>query len=291
MVETEIRDDAPRRVSVILVAHNQAAGLRRAIQVLESASDRDRFEILLVDLGSEDQSGRLDDEFPNVTVLRLPHHFGATKAMNIATRTAKGQYLFFLSPNAEPAANTVDQLASHLDGDDAITAAVPLLVDSAGRATPHIWKLPTREFFAASAGGALPPSVAVDETAGSEPVEFASLEALMIRKQFVQSMNYFDSRYGHYWADADLAMQIYRAAKRMRVYPGIRVTWHPGEDPLASSSAFAADRVLGAAAFLARYHGFMAGLTFRLGATFRALFTFRLGEFGALVSGQKVDGN
>jgi hypothetical protein len=86
-------------------------------------------------------------------------------------------------------------------------------------------------------------------------------------------------------------MQLRRAQKRIRLYPGIRAVWHQVADPWAGVSAFAADRVLGAAAFLGRYEGFGASLGFRLGAILRALAGFRFGEFGALVSGQKVDGN
>ena len=35
----------------------------------------------------------------------------------------------------------------------------------------------------------------------------------MVRKQFIKGMNYFDERYGHFWADADLAMQVKHAQK------------------------------------------------------------------------------
>jgi len=43
-------------------------------------------------------------------------------------------------------------------------------------------------------------------------VEFATLDALMVRKSFVVAMNFFDQRYGHYWVDAELAMPVIAAA-------------------------------------------------------------------------------
>src|SRR5262249_3334889 len=84
------------RVSVILVAYNQAPALRRALAALEKSADRERLEILVVDCGSTDESSRMDSEFPAINLLRLPHHLGATRAMNIATRTAKADLLFYL---------------------------------------------------------------------------------------------------------------------------------------------------------------------------------------------------
>src|SRR5271166_3531467 len=71
------------RVTAVLISYNRAEALRRAIQALERSRDRDRLEILVVDNGSQDESPRLDIDYPEITLLRLPHHFGATKAMNI----------------------------------------------------------------------------------------------------------------------------------------------------------------------------------------------------------------
>jgi len=43
-------------------------------------------------------------------------------------------------------------------------------------------------------------------------VLYPGREALLIRKQFVVGMNYFDERFGEYWADADLAIKTAHAA-------------------------------------------------------------------------------
>ena len=74
------------------------------------STDRANLEILVVDKGSQDESPGLDAEFPNTTFLRLPRNFGNTKALNIATRTAVGEYIFFLSPEIEVAPDTAAAL-------------------------------------------------------------------------------------------------------------------------------------------------------------------------------------
>lgn len=285
------------RVSAIVVGYNQAAELRRAIAALEHSLNRDRLEILVVDCGSDDESTGLDTDFPAINMLRLPHHLGAARAMNIATRTAKAELLFFVSPNVEVAPETVTALADRLQPDEdapetEVAAVCPLLVDSAGNPASRIHAIPTRAELAAAARGGALPSVALDLGQENIAVAYPELDAVLIRKHFVRSMNYFDQRrFGHYWADADLAMQIKRAGKQIRLFPGIRATYHPAPDPLEGDSLARADRASGAAALVGKYEGSGAAFTFRLGAILSALARFDLGMVTKLTGGQKLDGS
>jgi GT2 family glycosyltransferase len=291
----EPEPQAPR-VSAILVSYNQAAALRRAVQALENSRDRDKLEILVVDCGSRDESTQLDTDFPAINMLRLPHHLGAARAMNIATRTAKAELLFYVSPNVEVAPETVTALADRLQPDpDAaetdVAAVLPLLVNPVGSPASRIHPIPTRaELQEAARGGALP-STELDLAQESIAVAYPELDAILIRKHFVRSMNYFDPRFGHYWADADLAMQIRRAGKQIRLYPGVRAIYHPAPDPVEGDSLAKADRVNGAAALVGKYEGGMAGFSFKLGAVLSALARFDLGMVGKLTGGQKLDGS
>ena len=279
------------KVSAILVSYNRASALRRAIEALERSQGREQLEILVVDCGSQDESPNIDADYAGIDMLRLPHHFGATKAMNIGTRTAKGDLVFYLSPEVEVSPDTVVRLAERLDADPDVVAVCPLLVDAEGRPISKIQKIPTAEIFAATCRGEEPAPESVDLTAESVAVEYPGIDALMVRKQFVKGMNYFDERYGQFWADADLAMQVHRAQKKIQLYPAIRATYRPGPDPLAGDPLLNADRALGAAVFLGKYNGFMAGLGFRIAAILRALGRLDLRQFTSLVSGQKLDGS
>src|SRR5579872_6032413 len=91
----------PLKVTALIFSYDSAPALRRCLAALEASNDRPTIEILVVDCGSHDESPQLDSEFANVTILRLPRYFGQTKALNIGTRTAAGEYLFFLTPGVE----------------------------------------------------------------------------------------------------------------------------------------------------------------------------------------------
>ncbi len=284
------------RVSAILVGFNQAPALRRAIAALERSRDRERLEILVVDCGSRDESTQLDTDFPSINMLRLPHHLGAARAMNIATRTAKGDLLLFLSPNVEVAPETVSALVDRLQPDpDApetdVAAVCPLLVDPEGRPASRIHAIPTKAELAAAARGETLPPANLDLTEESVAVAYPELDAVLIRKLFVRSMHYFDERFGNYWADADLAMQIRRAGRQIRLFPGIRATYHAAPDPLEGDPLARADRIGGAAALVGKYEGGGAAFSMRFGLILSALVRFDLGLVGKLAAGQKLDGS
>lgn len=280
------------RVSAILISFNQAAPLRRAIQALERPARRAELEIVVADCGSSDGSATIDAEFPSVNMLRLPHHVGAIRAMNIAIRTAKAELLFFLSPSVEVEPNTIFALADRLEADPLAAAVCPLLVDPQGNPRNRLHRLPDRALMTAAAKGSALPQVEVDLSQdGAAAVEYPSLDALLVRKQFIRSMNYFDERYGHYWGDADLAMQVRRAGKKMLLDPGLRAVLHPEPDPLENLAIAAYDRAVGAIAFVGKYYGFQAALSLRLAVAAGALVHLQFGRFAAVLGGQKLDGS
>ena len=275
----QVIQDEPRglRASVILLSFNQAPALRRALTALEQSTPRESFEIVVVDCASTDGSASVDAEFPAVNMLRLPHHMGAARALNIAVRTAKAESVLFLSPDVEVQANTVILLADALDAETETVAVCPQLTGAT-----HIYGLPD------PANVARVPATP-DLSSPNPVVEYATLDAVMVRKSFIVAMNYFDQRYGHYWVDAELAMQIRRAGKKIRLYPAIKATYHSAPDPLDGESIAATDRLLGAAEYAGKYGGGSFGM--RMGAAFSALGRFDFGAFMGLLSGQKLDGS
>jgi len=277
--------------AVLLIGHNQAAELRRAIAALERSQNRDLMEILVVDCGSSDSTAALSDEFPDITMQRLPQNFGTTKALNIATRTARAEFLFLLSPAVEVAPDTVFRLTGVLQANTDITAVCPLLADPTGNPIARTRRFPDRESLASVvAGGELPwDSISNDTLArGQFTVLYPGREALLVRKQFVTGMNYFDERFGEYWADADLAIKIRKAGRRVEMDPGIRATWHAPVEMLPGDPIHRADRILGAAALLSKHDGFFAGFGFRARAILGALLRFDFPLLSALVGGKKV---
>jgi GT2 family glycosyltransferase len=274
------------KVTALVFSYDSAPALRRCLAALEGSNDRASLEILVVDCGSHDESAQLDSEFSNVTMLRLPRYFGRTKALNIGTRTAAGEYLLFMTPEVEVLPTTIPSLVTRLESDSETVAVCPLLLDTQANLAQQFFRLPTP-----ASGLDLTP-VAVDKTAEVFPVEYATFQAFLVRKFFVKGLNYLDERYGDSWSDAELCYQIRRVSRKTVALPQVTALYTPGS-PWAESARtiLAADRVHGAAVFFGKHYGFTAGLLVRIKAILKALATFRLPLFAALISGAKIDGS
>ena len=281
-------EQAPaKKVTALVFSYDNAPGLRRCLAALENSNDRQLIEILVVDCGSHDESPGMDSEFPNVTMLRLPRYFGRTKALNIGTRTAAGEVLFFLTPEVEVMPTTIPALLARLEGDSEVAAVCPLLVDTEANPAGQFFRLPT------PATGADVIPVHAEKTVEAATVEYANFLALMIRKYFVKGINYLDERYGDFGGDAELCWQIRRAGKKTVVLPPVTALYTPARAEYSASAetTLEADRLHGIATFFGKHYGFMSGVIFRVKAILKALVTLRLPLFMALASGSKIDGS
>lgn len=271
---------AQPRVTALVVSYYNVEALRRCISALEKSKDREALEIIVVDKGSQDGAATIDSEFPNITVLRLPRNFGNAKALNIGMRTASAELVFFLVPEVEVGPDAVVKLANRLDGDSDAVAVCPVLHDH------QFYRLPEPQ-----TGTTLTP-VRVDSAAETVTVEGATFDAMMARKYFVRGINFLDEKYGETWSDVDLCFQIRRSGKKVLALPQLSSTYTPRTDrfPAKGLTLLEADRIAGAARYFGKYYGFISGLMFRVKEVFKALFSFKIGLFVALLSGRKVDG-
>ena len=295
------------RVSVLLLSRNQGPALKRAIQALEQAKNRAELQLIVLDCGSADDSGSIDQEFPDVTVLRMPKHFGATRAYNIGIRTAQGEFLLFLDPQIELAPEAPGAMLDRFAA-DAEAGAVSVLVRTAdGKVVSRVSPLPgPGDLNSLARNGGMPAPFDQFEVE-AVTVEYAGWSALLVRKNFIQALNFLDARFGHFGADLDLCAQLRRSGKKIRLLTRLGATWHPLDRDVTETGAerglLAADRALGAIEFVAKYHGAMTGLRMRIATIFWTLgrflgslvkakdISFEFNRFKAVLAGQKIDGS
>jgi GT2 family glycosyltransferase len=178
-----------------------------------------------------------------------------------------------------------------LDLETSVIGACPLLVDENGKLVARSRPFPDRQSLAeVRRGGELGWTPISDETLALErcAVLYPGREALLVRKQFIAGMNYFDERFGEYWADADLAIKVRKAGRKLEMYPAIRATWHAPTEAAPNDTIHRSDRILGAASLLSKHDGFLAGFGFRMAAMLRALMSFDFPLLAALAGGKKV---
>ncbi len=282
----------PIRITALVVSHNRADLLRRAIASLEKSEEREKIEILVVDNGSTDGSVELESEFPNARFIRMPKNFGLTKAINVGVRAAVGEYILLLHDDTEVSPDTARRLAAALENQSEVGAACPLLVTPEDAPAPQVADLPRPGHTDLVWRPA-------DPERGEQPVQYARGAAIMVRAFFLRAMRQIDERYGTYGSDAELCFQVNRSGKRVLLVPAARAV-HRGRTELDASERAArdADFKLGMALYLKKRFGMARGIVFRISAVLGAFgrllgfrdFRYHARLFGALWNGQKIDG-
>ncbi len=283
-----------------MVIRDQAEAARRTMESLRGAAETGEIEVVVVDLASRDGSAALDQTFPFVRMLRMPKNFGSTRAWNIATRTAVGEYLCFCQAGTVWEATSLPALRAALDADSEALAVAPATVNAAGESVMRrLPRLSAAEFSRFWQRGELPAAAAAGDN-----FEYLVGAPILIRKRSVAGMNYLDERYGEFWWDAELCLQIRRANKRLKIVPDVVVRGDGWQQPFTGaidrrSAELSADAANGAAQFLGKHAGFAAGLQFRVGALLGALASVltlaqagpKLRRLLMIASGQRIDGN
>ena len=282
----------PPQTTVLLVSYNRADRLRKAIAALESSKDREKMEILVADNGSTDGSAQLEADFPNTRFIRIPRNFGLTKALNVALRSANGDFIFLMHEDTEASPEAVSLLAGILESQSEVGAVCPLLVTPEGEPAPQIASLPVPGRTALEWRPA-------DPAVGEQEVEYARGAAIMTRKLSLRAMGKIDEHYGTFGSDAEICYQVRRAGKRLLLAPAAKVV-HYGRAELDARSRAArdADRIIGMGVYLRKRYGIARSLLYRLGTLLAAMgatltfrdFSYHFSLFGALSGGQKIDG-
>jgi len=114
-IEKEQRTDAGPLVSVVIPCYNQAHFLGEAIESA-LAQSHPRFEIVVVDDGSPDDTSEVAARYPGVRCVRQENQ-GLSAARNTGLRHSKGEYVVFLDADdrllPEALEAGVKQLSAH----------------------------------------------------------------------------------------------------------------------------------------------------------------------------------
>lgn len=121
-------------VSIIVPVYNAEKYLNRCIDSILSQTMTD-FELLLIDDGSKDNSGRIFDEYAEkdarVRVFHKPNG-GVSSARNLGLDNAKGKWITFVDADDRCSCNYLEHLLSKVDDDTDLIISYAVICDSTG---------------------------------------------------------------------------------------------------------------------------------------------------------------
>lgn len=121
-------------VSIIVPVYNAEKYLNRCIDSILSQTMTD-FELLLIDDGSKDNSGRIRDEYAEkdarVRVFHKPNG-GVSSARNLGLDNAKGKWITFVDADDRCSCDYLEHLLSKVDDDTDLIISYAVICDSTG---------------------------------------------------------------------------------------------------------------------------------------------------------------
>ena len=201
-------------ITAVVVSYADPAATSRALQSLlhQSAAP---LEVLVVDNdpgGATARALAAGGEPPTVRALHPGANLGYTGAANLAAREARGEWLFFLNPDATAAADCLERMLAAVDGPDvAIVGAQVLLPDgriNAGENPINIVGIS----WSGGYGRAREHGPARDTAA-------VSGAALMVRREVFLELGGLCPSFFMYVDDTDLAWRVRVGGRRVRYCP------------------------------------------------------------------------
>jgi GT2 family glycosyltransferase len=193
-------------VSIIIPVYNKWELTRACItSILQTNIGTSiRFEVILADDNSADETVRAAELFPGLRVVRTPENLGFLRNCNHAARTARGRYLLFLNNDTVVLPGWLEALFHSMESDPTIGIAGS--------------KLLYPDMAIQEAGGAVFQDASARNVGRGQErdnplfnvaraVDYISGASILVRADFWKEVGGFDERFKvAYYEDTDLAM-------------------------------------------------------------------------------------
>src|SRR4249919_234689 len=213
-------------VSIVVPAYNNVDATLRCLHALARSGDAARFELILVDDDSGDDSARVLPGIAGLRYLRNPRNLGFVDTCNTGAALARGEYLVFLNNDTEPQPGWLDALLSTFADFPDTGLAGSMLVYPDGR-LQEAGGLVFADGSAANYGrfgDPAHPAYGFVRATG-----YCSGAALALPRALFTALGGFapDYRPGYY-EDTDLAMRVREHGLAVRYQPASVVVHHEG---------------------------------------------------------------
>lgn len=216
-----------------LDADLKSAGVDAQITVVDNSSNKDAMK------------DRLAYEHPCVTYVDAGGNVGFSKANNIGFQLTPSRYYMALNPDTTIPVGTqvIASMISYMDSHPKIGALAPQLVYPDKRIQRSVYRFdlssilikPLRHLrlderfglVKKRASRLLMHDFALDRT---QPVDWALGAALMVRREVIDHVGWFDERYFMYMEDCDWCHRMWEAGWPVYYYPEVQIVHEHARD-------------------------------------------------------------
>ncbi len=222
-----VLDTAPLPdVSIVIPVFNNADYTALCLRSIAESGTRRRFEVIVVDDASTDNTASMLGETNGLRVLRNERNLGFIRSCNLGAAAARGRLLLFLNNDTWVVPGWLDALADTIDRIDSAGLVGSKLVYPDGRlqeAGGILWNDASGWNYGRMQDPNKP------EFGYLRDVDYCSGASIMLEKSLFDSIGGFDERYcPAYFEDADLAFAVRAASLRVLYQPTSEVIHFEG---------------------------------------------------------------
>lgn len=227
-------------VSIVIVSFNTREVLRECLDSVLKECEHLRAEILVVENASTDGSAEMmQQDFPQVTVLKSDVNLGFGGANNVALKVARGRYFVLLNSDAFFAPGALALAIRHMDEQPDCGLGGCKLVGRDGESQPssRCFHTVTNDAMVLTGLAAKFPGSKIfgrfDRT-WADPMKPAAVDWVpgafsILRPSMLEKVGLFDTNFFLYYEEVDLCLRFGRAGFPVWYWPDIVVIHIGGE--------------------------------------------------------------
>lgn len=215
-------------LSIIILNRNTKDLLQ---QCLHSLPKNESYQIIVVDNGSTDESVEmLKKQFPNVEIIINNQNLGFTKGNNRAKNIARGKYALFLNSDTKVFPNTIEIMVDLMEADEQIGISTALTELPNGKlyyACHRGFPTPINSLLyflslPSNYNGSFWPLNKIHE------IDACSGTFLLIRKNLLDKIGWFDEDYYAYGEDIEMCYQVKKLGYKVMFNPEVKILHYWG---------------------------------------------------------------
>ena len=220
-------------VSIILVSYNTKDLTRNCLNSIYEFTKDIEFEVFVVDNNSQDGSAEMiEQEFPQVRLIKNPENKGFGAANNIAIRLSNAKYVFCLNTDTLLLDNSIKKFFDYMEKKTNVAASGGLLYDKdnnpmgCGGHFPSVkevfWKLGLK-YILKKQYKKMEPVVYSNEQELIESIDFITGADIFFRKKVLDEIGLFDEQFFMYYEETDLCKRIKNAGYDIKIISNIKI--------------------------------------------------------------------
>jgi GT2 family glycosyltransferase len=218
-------------IDIVMVNYNSTPFALKSIESIKEKANGTVSSIVVVDNGSCDNPERISHRFSDVQFLPFKENLGFSKAINLATRECKSDYLAIFNPDTILLNDFFEEVLEYLKENREVGVVGPRIFETDGKVQGSARRFPTIWSFAFGRKSPLTRLFPNNRISRREflcfcedrdqeiEVDWVSGACMVLRREAYEAVGGFDDTFFLYWEDTDLCKRIKETGRKIVYYP------------------------------------------------------------------------